>query len=490
MLALLLTFTTSGAAAQNRPKYHPAERLLLELAMRDTNADVVCYLPYGYFFGQPETRFGHFTLVKAGRSTYLVREATGQVYKAVYEKGLPTLIRIDSTNHSGDNFRMIALERSDTLYSIGGYGFWQVRDHVSRFVPESHSWTFIRVENPIPVIHWIHHYDAAEDALYVLCGNYRETVQDMQRPGKDTILRFNFKEHAWKSLGRLDPRLNRLSGYWFENEETGFAHTPFGLIGMLGDPYLFDFPRNAVFPLRKAPFDALRDILDSYEKDESEYRSTVFLNDTLHFISTFGDSVHHLAMPLSRGDFEYKASSPIFTPIGERAWLDHLFTLSIVLMAGMALLYYLRTRKDEPLPDGRSTACPADEPEKPSTEAFRAGMQVAQEADSTAAVARFLDNLPPGERELLQRLFILSLQGRMMDIEACNRCLGVSRKEETIRKTRRSQAITNINEAYSVTVRREGELVVRVRNPDDKRSYLYTLSEPGLQVLKAGMPAG
>jgi hypothetical protein len=117
-------------------------------------------------------------------------------------------------------------------------------------------------------------------------------------------------------------------------------------------------------------------------------------------------------------------------------------------------------------------------------------MQVAQEADSTAAVARFLDNLPPGERELLQRLFILSLQGRMMDIEACNRCLGVSRKEETIRKTRRSQAITNINEAYSVTVRREGELVVRVRNPDDKRSYLYTLSEPGLQVLKAGMPAG
>jgi|GEM_PF-695447 len=67
----------------------------------------------------------------------------------------------------------------------------------------------------------------------------------------------------------------------------------------------------------------------------------------------------------------------------------------------------------------------------------------------------------------------------MMEAYKINRILGVSLKEAATQKTWRSQALATQDRAYSMVYHKDEPLILRVRNPRDKRSFLCTLTPKG-----------
>lgn len=66
----------------------------------------------------------------------------------------------------------------------------------------------------------------------------------------------------------------------------------------------------------------------------------------------------------------------------------------------------------------------------------------------------------------------------MMEAYKINRILGVSLKEAATQKTWRSQALATLDGAYSMVYHKDEPLILRVRNPRDKKKLpLHTHPE-------------
>ena len=93
----------------------------------------------------------------------------------------------------------------------------------------------------------------------------------------------------------------------------------------------------------------------------------------------------------------------------------------------------------------------------------------------------FMSSLSSGEKALVEKMYISTLQGKQMDTDNINKILGVGRKETSVQKTRRSTAISKINESFAISLKLKNPLIVRSRDEEDKRSYTYQIAEEHLE---------
>jgi hypothetical protein len=82
-------------------------------------------------------------LIKTKNSQFIVTRGTGIVYRQKSENdSLIAFERIDSTQFDGYNFDDIKFEYNDTLFSIGGFGFWRNNGQV-RYFTENKEWELL-----------------------------------------------------------------------------------------------------------------------------------------------------------------------------------------------------------------------------------------------------------------------------------------------------------------------------------------------------------
>jgi hypothetical protein len=86
--------------------------------------------------------------MKGRPGTLLVMECSGQVYN--FNLATKTLKREDLTYYRGANCQATQFARMDTLYSFGGYGFWQSTNIMTQFNWVSKDWTHILAKGDIP----------------------------------------------------------------------------------------------------------------------------------------------------------------------------------------------------------------------------------------------------------------------------------------------------------------------------------------------------
>jgi len=87
----------------------------------------------------------------------------------------------------------------------------------------------------------------------------------------------------------------------------------------------------------------------------------------------------------------------------------------------------------------------------------------------------FRAQLNPSELALLDLLLRETLAGRAADIHAINKILGVSSKEASLQKARRSLSINHINSCFRQTFKMDATLIIRERDLEDKRAFVYKL---------------
>ena len=81
------------------------------------------------------------------------------------------------------------------------------------------------------------------------------------------------------------------------------------------------------------------------------------------------------------------------------------------------------------------------------------------------------------EWELLTILAESTVAGKNLETEDVNKAIGVSQKDPSLQKSRRSVVIGRINRVFAQCTGRPDGIVIRERNQEEKRKFNYRLDE-------------
>jgi hypothetical protein len=153
---------------------------------------------------------------------------TGQVYQ--FDKNRKVFRRLDKTFFRGYNFHALQFVKSDTLFSLGGEGFWRSQSILSYFDFKNREWEELKTTGEIP-----------GGVLSIHAGlNMNQTkvfTMEAFQPGNFQVPHLGFFEldlftHVWKKKGELD---------FYTFKKLGQSTANFNLLGNLmffSDPQL------------------------------------------------------------------------------------------------------------------------------------------------------------------------------------------------------------------------------------------------------------
>lgn len=139
----------------------------------------------------------------------------------VYELNIPSLSikRIDQTYYRGYNFKAIQFLRNDTIFSIGGEGFWQKHSIITFYNTKASEWDILYTNNKnnYPVNYKFSGYSKKHDAFFSAFLNSDSVYADRDI---DFML-FSFKKKLWERKGKLTSELLSLGRKSYKSVWTG-----------------------------------------------------------------------------------------------------------------------------------------------------------------------------------------------------------------------------------------------------------------------------
>jgi hypothetical protein len=456
---LCMHLSVLGQSKQAGDSLSSAERIFLDLILRDSTSTTICRLPKGMNFGMPNPDTGRMVLVKEGKINQILLEGTNRVYvpDSTRKKGL---IRIDSTYYTGDNFNFMAFRRRDTLYQYGGYGFWDTRDFFTWYRAWNHEWE-IEVQTDYLQQQWTaYQYDPKLDALLTMGRRYRGPFDDDEQY-VDSVYRFDFRDKKWAAMGRIEAHLP-----WSNRPVQPsdlIAHTPFGLLFRSAQGYVL---ADLIHNQRSTPDEALAGRLmaltqpDNIQSDKNAVY--LYLRDTLYLIDNKTGMAHVRSTVIRQQDFQSdNAHRYIFsTGTNNLKW-----PLIIVGILGLFVLVRLKLarRKNEPknlrkqetevLSGNLSQEIlPSVVPIDPASREGTIHEKSPNDRLDVNKLIDFMSHLNEVERALITSIVKSTIEDQKLDIQRINDIIGVSQKPMAIQKARRSLVIHQINRKFTLAM--------------------------------------
>ena len=401
----------------------------------------------------PHLRNYNQVIVKDKTGLYILIDGTGRVYKASGLKGQDVIFeRIDSTHFYGYNGYAIIFSSGDTLFSLGGGGFWRENGQLRYFSPVHHEWNIMRTNVEVPAHEVIHHYNASSKTIYFL-----------QVPFQDEAIGKEYLDYSMYSLD-LNARVNRKLGLLHDNllrlnsENKRYVNIPslggaLVSFGRLND-YLLRFHDNTVYKLRPGKL-----FEDFYSKSDQSFVSNLFSIGNKVYYTFSNDSLYKLqSFEVSMKDF-VKEPYPIYYPSqgminSKYAWGGFLF----FLLAFASYFFLKKTRT------GRLSSLPMVVDNKDQVEEEMAFNTI--------------------EEDLIVKMLIASRSKKQFSVDDINMVLGLGRKTLEIQKKGRTEAINRINHKFRLIHNVKVDLIERLRSEEDRRFYRYIISEENARLLK------
>lgn len=160
-----------------------------------------------YPIGQKIDLGGNYFLLKDGKEILFTRYGTQTVFS--FDTNLKSINRLDRTVYSGYNFFATEFIRRDTLYSAGGYGFWQFNNIITYFDRTKGEWEIVRTSgnSPKTIAGGFQGYDANQDVFYSGASKYSTNDAQLTTFYTSTLFKYDFKKSNWEKLGEINPEL-------------------------------------------------------------------------------------------------------------------------------------------------------------------------------------------------------------------------------------------------------------------------------------------
>lgn len=348
-----------------------------------------------------------------GDSTLFSVPGTGQLYSV--NRTTKRVRRLDNTFFRGYNFFASQFIRQDTLYSVGGEGFWLRHNLITRYNTINHEWEVVKPANTNswPSINWFSGYSSKYDQFFSVYLRADSVLKGVDIP----FTLYSFAQNRWEHRGTVSARLTELAIQGYKSIWTGEYAVVYS-VGMPLKVYLVDPFRNKLYSC--APTD------DKFFFSNS----TIYSIDSLLVSVQYTNTVKHgkyritaitihdlLARSELIGPF-YKETQPAFI---------------VYIIAGLVVLLIV---------------------------------YLAYRANNNKQTVEF------SEQELLLLAHILKGEDVKINSKDLTSLLGIDKYSFDNQRQLRNRLINSVNEKL-YTVLNNNELIIRINNELDKRTVDY-----------------
>jgi hypothetical protein len=393
------------------------------------------------------------SLIKDEKNLYVVIDQTGIVYRA--SRILSDYIefeRIDSTYLFGYNGGAIVFSNNDTLFSLGGYGFWRSNGQLRYFNEIYHEWNIIKLNREVPITNLLYYHDFKNDMLYFLQFPYEDPATGKKQE-KFILSKLDIKKRLVVDLGELNPELTKL----FPLQHAYITVSVPSLNGLLvsfnhENQFFFDFHRNSTYRITNKN---ISDLFSGNSKSLTIANAFSF-NDSIHF-SLSNDTLQKIySVSFSKRDLLAK---PIFIysiPYQANNNIIYFSILIIFLFTSFLIFKYKISPKSKKL-------IQIDDEKK-----YIGNETVENEFNSF-------------ELDLIKKLINNSKKGAHLNVDQINGFLGLTKKRLEVQKKIRTEMINKINHKFKIRFNVESVLIERVRSSEDRRFYEYFINKDNME---------
>ena len=178
--------------------------------------------------------------VGTSRFRYLLVDCTQQVYR--FDMQTRTLERLDNTFFRGYNCYSTKFLRRDTLYSVGGYGFWHTNNILSYYKAINQEWESVNptANAPHSIYQGFNGYLPEQDRFFSALSLYQN---DSENKGaftwSDSVYAYSFSKKTWERLGQLTPEVHQQIPDDFIEKATWFQVGQYFLLKYYKSPQTF-----------------------------------------------------------------------------------------------------------------------------------------------------------------------------------------------------------------------------------------------------------
>jgi hypothetical protein len=399
---------------------------------------------------------GAFEVMNNKGEIWLTQNGSNKVYKM---GGYGKAIRLDRTINRGFNFGAINLFYKDTLYSIGGYGFWQTTGSIRYFNPNSGEWDIVRNIKNVPIasgINAIYHYDKLHGRLYVIYTPTRPEYEKYDENTDEEVLMqcFDFREKSWWDIAKqvnskIAKKITDLS--LIQN----YGQTALISSKVNGKVMSVNFNTNKIYEVDYKYHTELKQLLNSrnnyiaYTVDEKLYINDLDAN-TILYSTIKANQLSSYPETFYINETNKLASSRI-------PWLPISIIFNITLGISIFVIVHLQKKRKELLLNLGSD-----------------NNRQQREIKRTKEYLQYLSNI---EIDLLKLLLKNNLNNEKTSISQINKILGTEKKEIKIQNNIRGEAIISINNKFMSFALVKDNLIERQRVEFDKRHMEYFINE-------------
>jgi len=401
----------------------------------------------------------------------LVVQIDGSGYLYEYNSD-QQLKRIDSTCYEGYNFGAFPFVYKDTLFSLGGYGFWQFNGMLRYFNDKTGEWEVVETNKAIPLMIQLYskpYYDIANQKIYLIYKKPRNpSADDSYKIDKTLYVQcFDIPSKKWWNEDRIFNE--KINSEIFSYLSPGAFHTKYGLIhGSENDVFLYDFANN------KVNIVVTEKAAQIFGRGTTKTDNIFYSKDSSLF---FFDLKSGLIDSVSFGSHDFVDTGiPLFNSINKSEKLiTNPYPIAIILLTVLSvLIFVILLIRNKRL--------------KQRVEFLMSSHLVnGKKGNGEITVANpesFRENLTEVEKGLLDILVANSLVDTMTTVSQVNQVLGISNKALKIQNNIRAATILLINKKFMIYSGSADELIEKQRTDFDKRFFEYSIQRKYLNKVK------
>jgi hypothetical protein len=385
---------------------------------------------------------------------YLNPSGTGFIY-AIDSTKNPK--RLDATCFQGYNFGASFFSYHDTLYSIGGYGFWNYTGAIRYFDHVAKEWNIIKTEKDVPFangINAISYFDNEKGQLYILYSDSNpEYLLNNKNSEKVKIQCFDLNSKKWLDNSLyLDPSIvNNIS------KIKTVITTNEGLIVNIDD---LSHSIEIIFNEKKA-YEVNDDFITHLIQEKSKLKNYIsyYRKDTLLFYELNKDSIIKIYYRNNKkkefGLFKKEFQLPNYIQV--------ITILLFIILIFISYIIKVRIIKNK-------NKIIKNKTEKPNID-FKG----------------FIDSLDYLESEALEIIISNSMNNNKTNVDELNKVLGTTKRHYKIQNNIRAEIIGLINKKFISAIGANDILIERNRTSFDKRFFEYEISPKYLKRLFASL---
>lgn len=437
------------------------EKSFLDLVTKDTVNDMSVNLKLNVFtFGIPSKIFNDIAFIKRKNRITLQPMGTGRVYElSKGKKGEYILNRKDSTVHSGVNFNAFTFHMHDTLFQLGGNGFWNIRGILTYFSKKTRQWELLMSNVRLPIYkpeEIVLLFKADDQAGKIYTSNamkFENFPTSLASTVIDSCYEYNFISNEWHTLGALNPKLRKKLS---SAVDLNFSNEKYNIFTRELDFYWVNFSVNKYGKLMDNISNEIKqEWINYYPASELTTNFQFSMGDSLYLIKVINNSLEYRAVRLTEADFDLKNTDNIY--INEKYSIGKILTVTkdygvfalLIIFIGISIILTTKkVRNKNPAP-----------------------IEV-----MTILYNNFYNSLSIIEKELILVLFEYQQKGAELNTKIINKIIGVQQKDTLTQNKSRSDHFIKINQKFSLATQHKTPLIMKNRDQQDKRQFNYTLN--------------